>query len=1046
MYSKFKLSYEKGIRCGDDRYSIAIPDNFKLEKAAEDRAFIAWLPDGADDYLSADIVLTDGNIFDENDTDSRLYTPEMCASLLENMYWQVPLLRMTSSNTKFIPLNEGYPAGGIIASYEEGYFRYNIQLIFNGCGKKMIVEVMKNVTEEDIPACDSMVIDWIKTMKMTKPMEVVKKLDDPSFVSTELTEKLAAEWKLCSDIQWTIISQILQNKIDARAARYKATVKEGKDSDREVRKDNQIYVEQAAADLSNYLMSAVRGLEAITKKNEGNALLRNLYEVICPGIMQSDSVIKDNKIGVQGWASARIPEYDEIKRRFMILMPDAEEQVEKKETNPVFVMPTYSGGKEVLVGTMVVPIPDHMLLAAESHSDDESSEAFLEKLRNHYALVAIPDDFEKGFDFYTKGAFCINITEPEQVAQLADLFSEESRSELVSNLIDKAEYMMKRYGKYNEEFPMEFVCGDDEFGIVLALAEEYIDPIENWSHFKFFVFNKSNFLQGNVYINAQGEREQFISALKEWLRRFRVAVPARKKSEIKEMPVVNERAVSSETINKESLLKRAFMFLEDGNWTSADEYCEKVLDIDPENASAYLGKLLSSQKASKLEELKNQEKPFDGDSNYKKVIRFGDENIQETLKGYIEEINLRNENMRKDAILAEGKEKMMGEDIASYQSAKKLFESISGWKDADENRDFCQKKIEETKAKEEAERLECERQTELAQKQAKRIAKRNKWITGIIIAVSAAVSFLAVQDMVLIPERKYDEAVTLMENGSLKEAYQIFNKLGSYKKSGEIAEECQIELKYTNAMVLMEEGSLEEAYEIFVELEDYADSADKAKECKRELDYREAADLEQAKVGDTILFGEYEQDNNMDNGRETIEWLVLAIEDEKILVVSKYGLDVKKYNEEYTEVTWETCSLRQWLNTDFVNAAFTEEEKERIHMATVTADENSYTFIDPGNATQDQVFLLSMSEIQKYSDRIIATCSPTDYAVENNAAVTEGKSWWWLRTPGSDQNVVVVIGTDGAIYYSGCEEGVSEEGVVVRPAMWINLESGNTEE
>lgn len=522
MSSKFKLSYDKGIRCGDDWYSIAIPDNFSLEKGAEDRAFIAWLPDGADDYFTADITLFDGKIAGENDNDSRLYTPEMCAALLEKMFWETPFLRMMSNNTKFIPLNEGYPAGGINASYDEDCFQYNIQLFFNGCNKTMRVQVM-NVSEEDIPACDQMVIDWIKTMKMTKPMDIVKELDDSSFSSVELTEELVEEWKSCSDVRYTIIYQTLQNKIAARAARYKSTVGDGEDSDKEVRKDDQAYVEQAALEVSKYLISAVNGLEAITNKNEGNGLLQKLYEVLCPAIMQSDSVTMANLGGIKGKASARIPEYDEIKRRFMILMPNAEDKVEKKIPNPEFVIPAYSEKKEVLIGTMVAAIPDHMILAAEYHSDDESSEKFLDQLRNQYALVAIPDDFEKGFDFYTEGAFCINIIKPQQVSQFAGLFSKELKSEMASNMTNLVEGLLKHNGKYDEEFPAEFVCGGDEFGIVLEQVEENIDPVDNRSQFIFVVFHKSNFFQGNIYINAQGEREQFVSAIKEWLKKFRVA-------------------------------------------------------------------------------------------------------------------------------------------------------------------------------------------------------------------------------------------------------------------------------------------------------------------------------------------------------------------------------------------------------------------------------------------------------------------------------------------------------------------------------------------
>ncbi len=225
--------------------------------------------------------------------------------------------------------------------------------------------------------------------------------------------------------------------------------------------------------------------------------------------------------------------------------------------------------------------------------------------------------------------------------------------------------------------------------------------------------------------------------------------------------IVKETVISGENANTTPLLKRVFMFLEDGDWDAANEYCEKVLDIDPENASAYLGKLLFDLRVRKQELLRDQTEPFDDNKNYQKTIRFADEKLKSTLIGYIEHINTRNENARldgtytraknamsaantesgykeaahlfetisgyldsaalaqscyekaeiarKDEILAKGEAVMMGEDIYAYESAIQFFKSISGWKDADEKVCACQKKIEEIKAKAEAAHLEREK-------------------------------------------------------------------------------------------------------------------------------------------------------------------------------------------------------------------------------------------------------------------------------------------------------------------------------------------------
>ena len=95
-----------------------------------------------------------------------------------------------------------------------------------------------------------------------------------------------------------------------------------------------------------------------------------------------------------------------------------------------------------------------------------------------------------------------------------------------------------------------------------------------------------------------------------------------------------------------------------------------------------------------------------------------------------------------------------------------------------------------------------------------------------------------------------------------------------------------------------------------------------------------------ADVGDIIEFGAYEQDNEKSNGKEPIEWQVLAKEDNKILVISKYALDAKPYNTEFENVTWETCTLRTWLNETFLDEAFSKAEKSMIQTTEVSADKN----------------------------------------------------------------------------------------------------------
>ncbi len=109
---------------------------------------------------------------------------------------------------------------------------------------------------------------------------------------------------------------------------------------------------------------------------------------------------------------------------------------------------------------------------------------------------------------------------------------------------------------------------------------------------------------------------------------------------------VKETVVVGSAANVAPLLKRAFMFLEDGEWSRADDFCEQVLNQDPENAQAYLGKLMAELRVHRQVDLADCEQPFDRSNNYQKAVRFGDAALSSALRGYIDHINERNENAR----------------------------------------------------------------------------------------------------------------------------------------------------------------------------------------------------------------------------------------------------------------------------------------------------------------------------------------------------------------------------------------------------------------
>ena len=231
--------------------------------------------------------------------------------------------------------------------------------------------------------------------------------------------------------------------------------------------------------------------------------------------------------------------------------------------------------------------------------------------------------------------------------------------------------------------------------------------------------------------------------------------------------------------------------------------------------------------------------------------------------------------------------------------------------------------------------------------------------------------------------------------------------------------------------------------------------------------------INEVKVGDYILFGKYEQDNNYRNGREDLEWLVLAKEDNKILVISKYGLEFKRFHDvtprEFDRkfpggVTWEQCSLRKFLNEEFIDNAFSTAEQNQIIRTIVTADENG-RYMRPGNDTVDKIFLLSVNEANKYfSDDSARRCRCTPYCCGQGVYIDAYDEWdecddcpdcsrcndcdcdradeaggwgWWLRTRGNFSELTACVASNGIVSSFGFYAGNYG---VVRPAMWISLE------
>ena len=209
---------------------------------------------------------------------------------------------------------------------------------------------------------------------------------------------------------------------------------------------------------------------------------------------------------------------------------------------------------------------------------------------------------------------------------------------------------------------------------------------------------------------------------------------------------------------------------------------------------------------------------------------------------------------------------------------------------------------------------------------------------------------------------------------------------------------------------------------------------------------------------------------------EPIKWRVLNRNGNDAFLLADVALDDQKYNTNYEDVTWETSSMRSWLNgygasvnqpkTDysrknFINSAFTSTQRNAIKTTNVVNNNNIDYGTAGGNNTSDKVFLLSESEVYNtdtvasygfystYDEARRSRCSTYAYAMgtyryydtDKEYTKYNGNIYWWLRSPGYNSNYAAAVSYDGWIDEGGNDVSNKYDGV--RPALHLNLSSSN---
>ncbi len=283
-----------------------------------------------------------------------------------------------------------------------------------------------------------------------------------------------------------------------------------------------------------------------------------------------------------------------------------------------------------------------------------------------------------------------------------------------------------------------------------------------------------------------------------------------------------------------------------------------------------------------------------------------------------------------------------------------------------------------------------------------------------------------------INQEKYDAALVLFNDGKYEDAISAFTEIKEFSDSTnkiKEAEDAIIQSQYDAALSLLNESKYEEAIVAFTEIKDFKDSADKIVEAEEAIKqakydtaegyynsgeyskaidfYTSLGDYKESKLkveqiynrlsnGDIIYFGTY--------NKKPIAWKIMKTESDKMLLITEKPIAQKPFHDEIKKVTWETSSLRTWLNEEFIKS-FSADQQNQI-IATNTGKE------------KDKIFLFSVDEM-------------VDLAYTKTFKTTDE---WWTRT--STDNGIMYTAPSGWVTAEG-DQVVRDKGV--RPSIWISL-------
>lgn len=513
--------------------------------------------------------------------------------------------------------------------------------------------------------------------------------------------------------------------------------------------------------------------------------------------------------------------------------------------------------------------------------------------------------------------------------------------------------------------------------------------------------------------------------------------------------------------NDNNLVERGNMSLEDGAFEEANSFFNRALDINPKNAEAYLGIFMAEIKAKNQSEAKktfvNPENNYQDERHYKRAKQFASGSLAQTFMDW--------ENER-EAQFHENERIKNKDSIAQHiDSVDRITASL---KNELEKGITDEEKIKANKLKEKYEEDKDAYDTYIREtsESLKELNLQDDQLTEQLLDIDERINKLGG-----IFQRNTKKKLSLQFE-QLKEKYStVEDKINEINEKERTLDHKQ-RTSYENCINFII-NTIKERKKVKDELSD-----------KISQIYSDAG-LMYINYSNECLFGHYGHEDNV----EPIRWIILETDSEnhKCLLLSKYAIDTHVYSdtaEAHCGHSWHDSTLRRWLNNDFYNNAFSEEEKKRIVTSQIedTCEEGLCIWDKDHKATslgniKDKVFLLSINEVSKYKmpfeDRVQKAYLEL---LENNKLCLDGlDTWnyfnelsehqsfyrldaeknidfcllmnektkntykgriWWLRTSNFAGKRAWCLGDDEEknVY------AVNKKGIGVRPAMWVYLD------